>query len=136
MRTIWGSALMDEEELAEQLIGEAAYRAGGAAGLAAASADDDPTLRFFDNLRRATLESIDRADQLGAIPTVFVLSDGPARVNARKVDPNATRLIDINLRQPQEWEGKLVFTAAHATGGWAVPLPEASADAAIDLLEA
>ena len=126
---------MDDISLTDQALDDLAYKEGGAAGLVAASADDDPTLRFFDNLRRAALESLDRAAGLGTTPTVFVLSDEKARADARKVDPSASRLTDINLRQPGEWEGKLIFTARHGTGGWAIPLPNGSADAAVDLLE-
>lgn len=126
---------MSELEFDEEVLGDAAYREGGAVGLAAASVDGVPALRFFDNLRRAALESFDRSASVGATPTVFVLSEQRARIDARKVDPAAARLTDINLRQPGEWEGRLVFTAPHGTGGWATPLPCGSADAAIDLLE-
>ena len=127
---------MDDAEFAAQIGGEAAFREGGAAGLAAASSDEDPTLRFFDNLRRAALASFDLGGPGQGAPSVFVLSRQTARSDARKIDPAATRIIDINLRHPGEWEGKLIFTAAHGTGGWTLPLPENSADAAIDLLEA
>jgi hypothetical protein len=114
---------------------EDAFREGGAAGLAAASGDEDPTLRFFDNLRRAALASLDFEGTLGEKPTVFVLSERTPRLDATRLNPAAKRLMDINLRSPEEWEGMLVFTAPHGTGGWAVPLPNNSADEAIDLLE-
>lgn len=126
---------MDDAEFSAQIIGEAAFREGGAAGLAAASSDEDPALRFFDNIRRAALASLDLGDGVEGTPSVFVLSERTARADARKIDATATRLIDINLRKPSEWGGKLVFTAAHGTGGWTVPLPGNSADVAIDLLE-
>lgn len=126
---------MDDAEFAAEVVDDAAFREGGAAGLAAASSDEDPTLRFFDNLRRAALASLDLGQAGQGFPSVFVLSERTARSDARKIDPGATRLTDINLRQAGEWEGKLVFTASHGTGGWALTLPGNSADAAIDLLE-
>ncbi|HEV2598452.1 hypothetical protein [Sphingopyxis sp.] len=127
---------MDEDDFAAAILAEDAFREGGAAGLAVTSGDEDPTLRFFDNLRRTALASFDLGAGDGLVPSVFVLSNRTARTDARTLDSSATRLADINLRSPDEWQGKLVFTAAHGTGGWAIPLPDNSADAAIDLLEA
>ena len=134
MPITWAAARMDDAEFVAQITGEAAFREGGAAGLAAASNDEDPALRFFDNLRRAALASLDLGGSDLGVPSVFVLSE-TARTDARRIDPNAARLVDINLRQPVEWGGKLVFTASHGTGGWTIPLPSDSADTAIDLLE-
>ncbi|WP_421950105.1 hypothetical protein [Pelagibacterium sp.] len=125
---------MDELDIA-QLIAEAAYREGGVAGLSASTTEENPTLRFFDNLRRAALESMDRAEGAGASPTVFVLSERSARQDARSVNAAASRIVDINLRNPSDWEGKLIFTAPHGTSGWSIVLPEGSVDSAIDLLE-
>lgn len=118
----------------EQLIADLSFREGAAAGIAASPLEENIALRFFDNLRRVALESMDRA-AAGAVPTVFVLSDRTARLDARTVDPAASRITDINLRNPAEWEGRLIFTAPHGTGGWSIPLPSGSVDTAIDLLE-
>jgi hypothetical protein len=119
----------------EQLVADLSFREGAAAGIAASPLEDNLALRFFDNLRRVALESMDRAAAAGAAPTVFVLSDRTARLDARAVDGAASRITDINLRTPTDWEGKLIFTAPHGTGGWAIPLPGGSVDAALDLLE-
>jgi hypothetical protein len=126
---------MDDVDFIARLTTDAAFHEGGAAGLAAGSADVNPTLKFFDNLRRATLASLDFAGGDDQLPTVFVLSDKAPRTDARKVSSSATRLVDINLRRPAEWAGKLVFTAPHGTGGWCMPLPQNSVDVALDVLE-
>ncbi|MEP6066044.1 MAG: hypothetical protein ABJ246_09425 [Paracoccaceae bacterium] len=126
---------MADEDFLEQLLSDAAFREGGAAGLAAASIDERPARQFFDNLRQAALSSIDCSGELGESPTVFVLSES-SRQHAKGISDTAVRLTDIDLIQQTNWQGKLVFTGRHATAGWAIALPNGSTDEAIDLLEA
>ncbi len=124
-----------DEELLSQLTEAAIFRDGGAAGLAAGSGDEDPILRFFDSVRNATLSAMDRHPGMATLPTIFVYSASSARTDARRVNTSATRLIDLDLRSPAEWQGRLIFTAPHGYGGWAVDLPSGSVDEAFALLE-
>jgi len=126
---------MDDTELEQFILADASFIDGGVAGLSIGSGDENPTLKFFDNLRRAALASFDLAGaQQLTSPSVFVLSDQP-RPCAAAIDPSAKRLVDINLKIPSEWAGKLVFAAEHGTGGYWLPLPAGGVDEAIDLLD-
>jgi len=123
------------DDFAAQLLSDPAYMQGAAAGLAASNADDDPALSFFDNVRRTALESLDQAPANGEAPTVIVLSENP-RTDAKSVNGAiVSRLVDINLKKPEAWQGLLVFCAAHGTAGWSLPLPNGSIEDALDLLE-
>jgi Holliday junction resolvase-like predicted endonuclease len=135
MRIIWGSGRMVDVDAGTTFLEDQAFLAGGAAGLFAAEQEQDPILAFFDNLRRAMLESFDRSTAVAGPPSVFVFSGDNPRQTARDFDPSVSRITDINIKDPDDWQGKLVFAPKHGTNGWYVPLPDGSADAALELLE-
>ncbi|MER8465690.1 hypothetical protein [Mesorhizobium sp. M1396] len=132
--------MLDSDEFGAKLLQDPSFVAGAAEGLAASNVDEDPILSFFDRVRYTTLKSLDKAAAAGAgavggAPAILVLSERP-QADAKAIDVNAHRLVDIDLKDPADWQGKLVICASHATAGWWIELPEGSVDQALELLNA
>ncbi len=121
------------DEIENLLLADPAFLDAGAAGLAASSADIDPTLRFFDQVRNAALEALDRGAPDGEAMSLIVMSASP-REDAARIG-KANRVADLNLHDPTHWQGKLIFAAAHGTTGWSFPLPYNDVGATFEWLE-
>jgi hypothetical protein len=123
---------MDEEE---DFALDAAFRAGGFAGLAASNLMDidDPVYGFFEAVRRHTQGSLRQAEPEEDSPAVIVMSNRP-RLDAMELSNQAKRLHDLDLRKPADWQGKLIMSSTAGTTGWAFPLP-GNQDDALTFLE-
>lgn len=130
----------DNDEFGANLLLDPSFLAGAAEGLAASNVDEDPVLSFFDRVRYTALKSLDKAaaaggGEIGGAPAILVLSEKP-QTDAKAIDINAHRLVDIDLKDPADWQGKLIICASHATAGWWIGLPGGSVDQALELLNA
>ncbi len=117
----------------QQFVADAAFRAGAAEGLLLVSDAVDPRYEFFEALRTSVLSSL----ELGCMaapppPSLFVRALRP-REAAEQFGPSSV-VVDIDLRDPQQWQRKLVFAAQHGTGGWAVQMPGGELSHAIKVL--
>jgi len=122
-----------DSSASETFSGNATFRAGAIDGLLITPDAPDDRYQFFDSLRMSILSSLQLADpsaQLG--PAVFVRSIRPREAAAQFGDP--TLVYDVDLQNPTQWEGRLVFAAQHGTGGWAVPMPGGQASQAVKAL--
>jgi hypothetical protein len=113
---------MPSDSVSPGFIHDAAFRAGAVEGLLALPQASDDRLQFFEALRMSVLASLQEVDPDSSLsPTIFVRSLRPRETAAEFGTP--TRVFDIEFRDPKQWQGQLVFTAQHGSGGWSVPLP-------------
>lgn len=106
----------------QSFVADAAFRAGAAEGLLIASDAPDMRYEFFGALRTSVLSSLELGDPASPPPpSLFVRALRP-REAAEHFGPSSM-VVDLDLRDPEQWQGKLVFAAQHGTGGWAVPMP-------------
>jgi hypothetical protein len=118
----------------DEFLSDASYREGAAAGLSVSSLDSDPTLQFFDCLRNAIVNSLDRAlPASDSPPAVFVRSEA-ARLDASRLGV-ASRIVDIDQKTVVGWAGQIHIVAPNASSGWSLPL-NGSVESAFDRLEA
>lgn len=110
------------ENFGDFLLGDQSFLKGAAAGLAASAlADEDPIQGFFEAVRRNTQDSLGAEVEVVGEPAIIVLSDD-ARTEVRKLSTSAKRLWDIDMKSPDEWQGKILFCASHGSGGWLFPI--------------
>ena len=108
-------------------------RDGAAEGLLLRPEAPDDRFEFVEALRMGVLASLELASSIDGRPTsVFVLSHRPREVAV--AFGAASRVYDLDLNGPEQWEGMLVFAARQATNGWAVPMPAGGLQGALDLL--
>lgn len=115
-------------------VADAEFRAGAAEGLLLASEAPNDRYEFFGALRTSVLSSLELSDPTlpPPPPSLFVRALRPREAAERH--GLSSVVIDIDLRDPQQWQGKLVFAAQHGTGGWAVPMPGGDLSQAIKAL--
>lgn len=113
---------------------DSAFRSGATEGLLLVAEAPNDRLQFFESLRMSVLSSLEKpiAPANPPPPTIFVRALRP-REAASKFGA-ASIVTDIELRNPAQWAGKLVFTAQHGTGGWAVPMPGDDLNQAMEML--
>lgn len=126
--------MRDLDDFKDLLLGEAAFLDGAIAGLAASTlSDEDPIHGFFRAVRRTTQVSLGHDLNVVVAPAIIVLSDN-ARLEACKLNSEAKKITDIDLKSPDQWQGKILFCAPHGSGGWAFPI-EGDVDAGLQFLE-
>lgn len=106
----------------QAFVGDASFRSGATEGLLLVSDAPDDRYRFFEALRMSILASLEQADP-GTVPSpaIFVRALRPRE--AAEMHGTSTVITDIDLRDPQQWQGRLIFAAQHGTGGWGVHMP-------------
>ena len=126
--------MQSDSNAIQPFVADAAFRAGAVEGLLLASEAPDDRYEFFGALRTSVLSSLELGDPASPLPppSLFIRALRP-REAAEQFGPSSV-VIDIDLRDPQQWQGKLVFAAQHGTGGWAVEMPGSDLGHAIKAL--
>lgn len=105
-----------------QFATETAFRSGAADGLQLLADAPDDRYQFFEAVRMSVLASLSLTDTTEPpAPALFVRAQRPRQ--AAEQFGSATPVIDIELRDAQQWASRLIFTAQHGSGGWAVDMP-------------
>lgn len=112
---------------------DAVFIEGAAAGLLRTSDAPNDRYRFFEAVRMSVLESLSRTSvESPTSPAIFVRSLRPREAASHFGTP--TFVFDLDLRDASQWSGRLLFTAQHGTGGWAVEMPGADLGNAFNAL--